>query len=143
MIIYINFKFNLYQETVEDTGSEGANGDQEKSHSKRRMRYNQKRKTVVNPDENFYFHWLMVLTICVLYNLWTLIVRQSFPELQEKASSFWFTCDCISDVVFLCDIAVQLRTGYLEQGLMVSFILISPNNLSHYSINSITILSPK
>lgn len=24
----------------------------------------------------------MMLTVCVLYNLWTLIVRQSFPELQ-------------------------------------------------------------
>lgn len=39
-------------------------------------------RTVVNPDENFYFYWLWLITICVLYNLWTLIVRQSFPELQ-------------------------------------------------------------
>lgn len=74
--------FFIFQETVEDTGSEGCNGDQEKSLKNRRMRYNQKRRSVVNPDENFYFHWLMVSTICVLYNLWTLIVRQSFPELQ-------------------------------------------------------------
>lgn len=83
------------------------------------MRYNQKRRTVVNPDENFYFYWLMASTICVLYNLWTLIVRQSFPELQEAATRFWFTTDCITDLVFLMDIVVQLRTGYLEQGLMV------------------------
>lgn len=66
---------------MEETGSESASGDHEKS-SKRRRRYNQKRRSVVNPDENFYFHWLMVLTVCILYNLWTLIVRQSFPELQ-------------------------------------------------------------
>lgn len=26
----------------------------------------------------------MMLTVCVLYNLWTLIVRQSFPELQVR-----------------------------------------------------------
>ncbi|CAG7726832.1 unnamed protein product, partial [Allacma fusca] len=38
-------------------------------------------RSVVNPDGNFYFYWLMLLTFCVLYNLWTLIVRQSFPEL--------------------------------------------------------------
>lgn len=51
--------------------------------------------------------------------MWTLIVRQSFPEFQSLASNFWFVCDGISDIVFLCDVGVQLRTGYLEQGLMV------------------------
>lgn len=39
--------------------------------------------------------------------------------LQEIASNFWFLCDCLTDVAFLVDVAVQLRTGYLEQGLMV------------------------
>lgn len=65
---------------MEETGSESASGDHEKT--MKRRRYNRKRISVVNPDENFYFHWLMVLTFCILYNLWTLIVRQSFPELQ-------------------------------------------------------------
>ena len=69
------------KETVEDTGSEGP--DIEKS-TRRRRRYTKPLWSVVNPDENFYFYWLMVLTVCVLYNLWTLIVRQSFPELQVK-----------------------------------------------------------
>lgn len=36
------------------------------------------------------------------------------------AHYFWLTCDGISDVVFALDLVVQLRTGYLEQGLMVS-----------------------
>ncbi|KAJ8972468.1 hypothetical protein NQ317_016601 [Molorchus minor] len=53
---------------------------------RRRRRQRKQPKTVVNPDSNFYFYWLLVLTICILYNLWTLIVRQSFPELQ-------ITCD--------------------------------------------------
>lgn len=127
---------------------------------KRRRRYNHSRLSVVNPDENFHFYWLLVLTTCVLYNLWTLIVRQSFPELQvqqqwlpkfnnlnreihfklssskyvknsssvtrnfisfqTKIPNFWFSCDCLSDIIFIVDIAVQLRTGYLEQGLMVN-----------------------
>lgn len=72
---------------MEETGSESASGDHEKCR-KRRNRYNQKRVTVVNPDENFYFYWLMVLCVCVLYNLWTLIVRQSFPELQVHLKIF-------------------------------------------------------
>ncbi|XP_031330429.1 cyclic nucleotide-gated cation channel beta-3 isoform X2 [Photinus pyralis] len=107
------------QETVEDTGSEGGNADDSKSAPRRRRRIKRKPLTVVNPDENFYFYWLMVVTVCLLYNMWTLIVRQSFPEFQVMLSRFWISCDLISDVVFVFDIGVQLRTGYLEQGLMV------------------------
>lgn len=39
--------------------------------------------------------------------------------LQEKISEFWLLCDSLSDIIFVLDVAVQLRTGYLEQGLMV------------------------
>ncbi|XP_063628557.1 uncharacterized protein LOC134800041 [Cydia splendana] len=106
------------QETVEDTGSEGATGDHRSTNRQRRRKVRAPR-TVVNPDENFYFYWLWVITACVLYNLWTLIVRQSFPELQIMFHIFWLTCDGISDAVFALDLVVQLRTGYLEQGLMV------------------------
>ncbi|CAG5049597.1 unnamed protein product [Parnassius apollo] len=106
------------QETVEDTGSEGATGEHRSTNRQRRRRVRAP-STVVNPDENFYFYWLWVITICVLYNLWTLIVRQSFPELQIMCHYFWLTCDGIGDVVFALDLVVQLRTGYLEQGLMV------------------------
>lgn len=114
------------QETIEDTGSEGGSGGADKNadgqhtpHHRRRRKHKKHHKSVVNPDENFFFYWLLTLTICVLYNLWTLIVRQSFPEFQKMLSTFWLTCDSLSDIAFLCDVGVQLRTGYLEQGLMV------------------------
>lgn len=86
---------------------------------KRHFRHNTHPRTVVNPDEDFYFYWLLVLSVCVLYNLWTLIVRQSFPELQLIIANAWFKCDIFVDFIYLMDIAVQIRTGYLEQGLMV------------------------
>ncbi|KAG6459527.1 hypothetical protein O3G_MSEX011429, partial [Manduca sexta] len=106
------------QETVEDTGSEGATGEHRSTNRQRRRKVRAPR-TVINPDKNFYFYWLCLVTICVLYNLWTLIVRQSFPELQIMCHYFWVTFDGFSDVVFALDLIVQLRTGYLEQGLMV------------------------
>ncbi|XP_054281154.1 uncharacterized protein LOC128998823 [Macrosteles quadrilineatus] len=113
------------QETM-DTGDDGeASGSQsgitedQRQRRKRRRRAKRHPRTVVNPDENFYFYWLMLVAICVLYNLWTLIVRQSFPELQDSATRFWFACDMFTDVVFVLDVVVQFRTGYLEQGLMV------------------------
>ncbi|XP_025420097.1 uncharacterized protein LOC112690326 isoform X4 [Sipha flava] len=113
------------QETL-DTGDDGecSSGSQdniEYMRRKRRLRRKQNKLpwSVVNPDENFYFNWLMVLTGCTLYNLWTAIVRQSLPELQHMASGWWSAMDAFSDIVFLLDVAVQFRTGYLEQGLMV------------------------
>ena len=109
------------QETI-DTGEEQGDQSDDKNSSRRRRRPRRPQKppkTVVNPDENFYYYWLMLLSMCVLYNLWTLIVRQSMPELQELAPDLWFGCDSFSDLVFLVDLGVQFRTGYLEQGLMV------------------------
>ena len=75
--------------------------------------------SVINPDESFYFGWLLVLTLCVLYNVWTLIVRQAFPELQRHLQAWWLAGDVFTDFIYVSDIVVQLRTGYLEQGLMV------------------------
>ncbi|XP_059479213.1 uncharacterized protein LOC132198922 isoform X4 [Neocloeon triangulifer] len=114
------------QETMdagEDSEGGGGSGGGTISHcqakARRRRKAQQEKRSVVNPDENFYFYWLMVLTVCVLYNLWTLIVRQSFPELQRIIQPTWFMLDALTDVIFLLDIAVQFRTGYLEQGLVV------------------------
>ncbi|CAG9791329.1 unnamed protein product [Diatraea saccharalis] len=104
------------QETVEDTGSEGATGEPRSTNRQRRRKVRAPR-TVVNPDENFYFYWLWLITLCVLYNLWTLIVRQSFPELQvydsKKLAKHYLTSRS-----FLLDIAsltpldlLQLKIG--------------------------------
>lgn len=101
MSIFLFFSHSIIcvQETVEDTGSEGPDPDKI---VRRRRRYTKPPRSVVNPDENFYFYWLMVLTTCVLYNLWALIVRQSFPELQvsrklwhKSINSHPMQCPCL------------------------------------------------
>lgn len=48
------------------------------------------------------------------------VSKIKFLYFQEAVPRFWFACDILTDLVFVLDIAVQLRTGYLEQGLMVS-----------------------
>lgn len=110
------------QETLDTGEGEGDATDDKKTGGRRRRRPRRPQKppkTVVNPDENFYYYWLMLLSACVLYNLWTLIVRQSLPELQAVAPTVWLAFDSFTDAVFCLDVAVQFRTGYLEQGLMV------------------------
>jgi hypothetical protein len=78
-----------------------------------------KKPAVVNPDGNFMFYWLAFVTVAVLYNLWTCIAREGFPEIVAGYEIVWFVMDGICDLIYLIDICVQLRTGYLERGLVV------------------------
>jgi len=54
-----------------------------------------------------------------LYNVWTCIAREAFPEFQSFSHTIWFTADLACDLIYLADIVVQFRTGYLERGLVV------------------------
>lgn len=120
----------LSQETV-DTGDDGEGGSCSSSggHSRsepgrrRRRRRKQQRlaRTVVNPDENFYFYWLMLLTVCVLYNVWTLIVRQSFPELQVCTAShpyeYQVVLSCSSPLLASC-VSISSFVGHGDGALV-------------------------
>ncbi|KAJ8312429.1 hypothetical protein KUTeg_009802 [Tegillarca granosa] len=75
--------------------------------------------SVIRPDGNFMFYWLGVLTLAVLYNLWTCIARQAFYEIHQGRLHIWISFDILCDIIYILDIVVQFRTGYLDQGLMV------------------------
>lgn len=74
---------------------------------------------VFGPDDNPMFVWLIILNVCVLYNIWLIIARQSFEKLQTEYQHYWRVADSIADSVYFIDVVVQFRTGYLEQGLLV------------------------
>ncbi|XP_019480155.1 PREDICTED: cGMP-gated cation channel alpha-1 [Hipposideros armiger] len=74
---------------------------------------------VIDPSGNTYYNWLFCITLPVMYN-WTMVIaRACFDELQSDYLEYWLFLDYLSDVVYLLDMFVQTRTGYLEQGLLV------------------------
>ncbi|XP_054438239.1 cGMP-gated cation channel alpha-1 [Pteronotus mesoamericanus] len=74
---------------------------------------------VIDPSGNTYYNWLFCITLPVMYN-WTMtIARACFDELQSDYLEYWLVFDYLSDVVYLLDMFVRTRTGYLEQGLLV------------------------
>ncbi|XP_029707336.1 cyclic nucleotide gated channel subunit alpha 1a [Takifugu rubripes] len=74
---------------------------------------------IINPAGNLYYNWLFIITLPVMYN-WTMIIaRACFEELQHNFIVYWFFLDYISDLVYVADMFVRTRTGYLEQGLLV------------------------
>ncbi|XP_061196738.1 cyclic nucleotide-gated channel rod photoreceptor subunit alpha-like [Saccostrea echinata] len=78
-----------------------------------------KHLTVLQPDGNIMFYWLCILTLSILYNLWTCIAREAFREIQERNMMVWIGCDIFCDSIYVFDIFVQIRTGYLDKGIMV------------------------
>ncbi|KFU95934.1 Cyclic nucleotide-gated channel rod photoreceptor subunit alpha, partial [Chaetura pelagica] len=73
----------------------------------------------IDPAGNIYYNWLFCITMPVMYN-WTMIIaRACFDELQHDYLLAWFIIDYISDAIYVVDMFVRTRTGYLEQGLLV------------------------
>jgi len=59
------------------------------------------------------------VTATVLYNLWTCIAREAFPDIRSFSDTVWFIADVACDLIYVVDIIIQFRTGYLERGLVV------------------------
>ena len=78
------------------------------------------RRYIISPDGRFMFCWMTALTAAVLYNLWTCIAREAFSELTVGVEPLWFAADAMADLIYVVDIGVQTRTGYLERGLVVN-----------------------
>uniref|UniRef100_H2LZM8 Cyclic nucleotide gated channel subunit alpha 2 n=1 Tax=Oryzias latipes TaxID=8090 RepID=H2LZM8_ORYLA len=74
---------------------------------------------VVSPSDDIYYRWLLVISITVLYNWFVVVARACFDELQVTFFIWWLVLDYISDTVYILDTIVRLRTGFLEQGLLV------------------------
>ena len=76
--------------------------------------------------------------IFCLYSLWSLIARQAFYQTcQVKLGFLWLVLDACCDTLYLFDIIIQLRTGYLENGL---FVYDSAKMKNHYLGSSSFIL---
>ncbi|XP_058482551.1 cyclic nucleotide gated channel subunit alpha 2b [Solea solea] len=74
---------------------------------------------VVSPSDDAYYRWLFVIATAVLYNWFLVVARACFDELQVSNYICWLVLDYLSDTIFLMDSCVRLRTGFLEQGLLV------------------------
>ncbi|XP_061143221.1 cyclic nucleotide-gated cation channel alpha-4 [Syngnathus typhle] len=74
---------------------------------------------VVDPAERFYYVWLQLMVLPVVYNWVVIILRTCFPSIALGYLAVWLTLDAASDVMYAADMMVALRSGYLEQGVLV------------------------
>ena len=65
----------------------------------------------VDPSQSFHFYWLIVVTICVLYNWVFIIARAVFTDLQSRSIVLWLVLDYVSDLIYVVDMVIQFKTG--------------------------------
>lgn len=72
----------------------------------------------INPLSPFYYMWLIIVSVCYLYNLIFLIARTAFWLLEEhKYYYIWHLIDYfVCDFVYILDMFIRFRTGFLENG---------------------------
>ncbi|NXK05884.1 CNG3 protein, partial [Herpetotheres cachinnans] len=106
-------------ETQKNKEKKEKNKNKDKSKKKENKEKKKKDTFVIDPAGNMYYNWLFCITMPVMYN-WTMIIaRACFDELQHYYITVWFIIDYVSDAIYVADMFVRTRTGYLEQGLLV------------------------
>ncbi|XP_010360417.2 cyclic nucleotide-gated cation channel alpha-3 isoform X2 [Rhinopithecus roxellana] len=110
----------LKEVSSQESNAQANVGSQEPADRGRRKKTKKKDAIVVDPSSNLYYHWLTVIALPVFYNWCLLICRACFDELQSEYLMLWLLLDYSADVLYALDALVRARTGFLEQGLMVS-----------------------
>ncbi|KAK5622640.1 hypothetical protein CRENBAI_000228 [Crenichthys baileyi] len=96
------------------TTQQDANGNNAKGILRKRLEL-----IVVSPSDDAYYRWLFVIAIAVLYNWFLVVARACFDQLQESNYIWWLVLDYFSDTIYILDSFVRLRTGFLEEGLLM------------------------
>lgn len=75
-------------------------------------------KHILDPSGSLYYHWSMVVSFAFLYNFWSLSYRFAFREIDFDTVAFWFALDYSADIIYILDVVINSRTGYLEDGVL-------------------------
>ncbi|XP_032231130.2 cyclic nucleotide-gated cation channel alpha-3 isoform X3 [Nematostella vectensis] len=71
-----------------------------------------------DPGGDRLYFWLLVVSLAVLYNCWAIILRTAFPQINDKITYIWLILDYSCDLIYIADILVSMRTGFLEEGIL-------------------------
>lgn len=87
---------------------------------------------IFDPAGKFSYYWSMVVSLAFLYNLWVIGYRFAFDEITRETEVRWLCLDYACDFIYLLDVAVQFRTGFLEDGVLQT----NPTRLRVHYMNS-------
>ncbi|KAE9553379.1 hypothetical protein FO519_003389 [Halicephalobus sp. NKZ332] len=75
---------------------------------------------VIDSNANYFYYWVALVSVAFVYNLVIPIARAVFVDLTTgRLWLFWLILDLFFDSVYLLDMFISSRTGFLDQGLLV------------------------
>ena len=78
------------------------------------------KQKVLDPNTRLYYLWSFVISLAFLYNFWFIVYRIAFEEITINTIVNWFILDYTADLIYLFDIIIQFRTGYLDEGVLIT-----------------------
>lgn len=66
---------------------------------------------IVDPFGHVYHYWLLIVSLAVVYNLYLIIGRAVFWQLENVNPTLWFVLDYVCDGIYVLDIIVHIMTG--------------------------------
>ncbi|KAK9888482.1 hypothetical protein WA026_000733 [Henosepilachna vigintioctopunctata] len=83
----------------------------------------------LDPNGKFYLGWMFFVAVAVLYNVWVIPLRSTFPYQTEENRLVWMLFDYISDFVYLLDmLVIQPKVKYLDYGFWVTDVTLLRQN---------------
>ncbi|KAI1724650.1 cyclic nucleotide-binding domain-containing protein [Ditylenchus destructor] len=77
-------------------------------------------RMVFDSGENYFYYWIAVVSTAYVYNLLVVIARSVFSDLAAgHLWILWLGLDLTADFIYLLDMVVRTRTGFLEQGILI------------------------
>ena len=73
---------------------------------------------VFDPAGRLAYWWSFIVAIAFLYNFWVLVYRSAFDEINATNLTIWLTLDYVADLIYILDILFNIRTGYLDDGVL-------------------------
>lgn len=87
---------------------------------------------IFDPNGRFSYWMGFIVSCAFLYNFWVIIYRYSFNEINSTNVLYWLIFDYTADFLYVCDIAFNFRTGFLEEGVLQT----DPIRLRHHYMNT-------
>ena len=75
----------------------------------------------------FFYRKGCIVSIAFLYNFWVIIYRYAINEINS-----YNELDCLADLIYMCEIAFNFRTGFLKDGVLQT----DPMHLKHHYMNT-------
>uniref|UniRef100_A0A7E4WC21 Cyclic nucleotide-binding domain-containing protein n=2 Tax=Panagrellus redivivus TaxID=6233 RepID=A0A7E4WC21_PANRE len=78
---------------------------------------------VMDSSTDMYYYWIVIVSTAYLYNLLFVIFRCVFfigDTISTLAVIVFVVVDVITDIIYVIDRYIRSRTGYLDQGMLVT-----------------------